>query len=582
MGKIKIFAAKDFTRALVPALFLGLAVALGGLRSAAAWWCFSAAFLICLVVIKDEFSFSGLGAWALLGAWLLAGSAFSPEPLNSFWYFSRYLVLAAFFSSARGYGEKARMLWIGAVFLLAGTACLTIVWQVWAGGIAFKQADGMIGRNINYSSAFIAAAFAGIAALAIRTKDIRAKLAGLAALAVFGGAIIAVNSRGAVLGALGAVFYLTFSRRSFRPAVYFVLAALFAFVLLPAGQLSWVFKLYDPRSLGRFAIWGSALDAIEARPVFGWGLGLFERAFETLKFPFYNGISYYGHSTLHAHSEPLNLAAEAGLPAALLFVWAWFEGVSGGDKKDIKIIILKVFAISLFIQSSVDVIFYSGAIQILFFGTMGMLAGGAASLENSCAGPRTVKAAGVRLRTLALLCVCCAAAVLRVSFERSRACALNSAAPPAEREGCLRKASRFSPTDAALLEAAIPVSLALHGSYACAAARAEEAVLTAPKNPFHYFEAAGFYSAGGDAVSAKKMLFRALALEPNFLRARLALAGIAQAGGDGERAEREIKKIDAVLSRKPDISRASRYDLALLFLPRAPYDKIKKALGGRR
>ncbi|HBB65792.1 MAG TPA: hypothetical protein DEF68_01800 [Elusimicrobia bacterium] len=553
--------------AAIPALFLCLAAAPGGMRSAASWGVFSAVFLIYLAFFEKDFSLSGLGPWALLGAWLLAGTAFSAEPLNSFWYFSRYLILLAFLSFTRKAGEAARTPWIGAVFLLAGAACLTVFWQALTG----RGVSGMIGPNVNYSTAFMAAAFAGLAALLFQAEKSGARIACALGLALLGAAIAVVNSRGAVLGALAAVFFMFCLKGSFRAAVYFVIAALVIVVCLPAGEFNWLLKLYDPRSLGRFGIWGSAFDAMAARPVFGWGPGLFERAFEMFKFPFHDGISYYGHFTLHAHSEPLNLAAEAGIPAMLVFVWAWARGTFRAPGKDTGSLILKVFAVSLFAQSSVDIIFYSGTPQILFFGTMGLLAAGE---RHPVEAPRVT-----RPWLLIALSLCCGAAFLsRFSFERARVCALDPSVSPALRSGCLKKALAFAPGDAGLAGAAVPLSLALDGNYVRAAALAENAILRTPKSPLPYFDAANLYLAGGDSASAERLLRKAAALEPDFLRARLALAEISLSLGERGAAAREIAGIEAVLNRKPDLSRASAYDRALLSLPGAEYDKIRKKL----
>jgi len=577
MGALKSYIAstlKTERPAFIPALFLCLAAAPGGLRSAGAWGIFSAALFVYLAFFDKEFSLSGLRAWGLLGIWLLIGLAFSPEPLNSFWYFSRYLALLAFFSSVRGAGEEAKSLWIGAVFLLAGASCLTVLWRAATGqgvGGTF-DVSGMVGPNINYSTAFMAAAFAALFALLLDPPPGKRWIrpACIPGLALLGFTIVAVNSRGAFLAVLVSVLFIFFLRRSFRPALYFVLAVLLALVLLPAAQMNWLLKVYDPRALGRFAIWGSAFDAIAARPAFGWGLGLFDRAFELFKFSFPDGVSYYGHSTLHAHSEPLNLAAEAGIPAALLFVWGWAEGVFGGTADDAKTLVLKVFAVSLFVQSSVDVIFYSGAPQVLFFGTMGMLAAGNA---------RRVSPARVKLLALLLICWC-SAFVLRFSFDRARAGALDPSLPIPARAAYLKKAAAFAPGDGALLGAAAPLSLAVHGNYAAAAAMAEKAIDGNPKDPFKYFEAARFYVASGDPELAKKLLFQALALEPYFLRARLALALTLADEGDLRSSAREFNKIDLILSGKPSARWVSEYDASLLSFPLEDYGGIrKKALG---
>lgn len=250
-------------RFFVPAVFLLLSAAPGGLRSAAAWCLFSAALIIYLAFMEKETPFSGLGAWGLLGVWLLAAALFSPEPLNSFWWFFKYLALLAFWCLARGCGEASRAAWIGAVFLLAGASCLAFFWQTLTG----RALTGLIGPNVNYSSTFIAAAFAGVTVLLLGAKTNRVRLSCAAGLLLLGAAMAAINSRGAVLGAVTAVYSVFLVRKNFRTALYFAIAALLVIVLLPAEKFNWLLKLYDPRSLGRFDIWGSALDAIAARPL---------------------------------------------------------------------------------------------------------------------------------------------------------------------------------------------------------------------------------------------------------------------------------------------------------------------------
>jgi len=315
-------------RAAMPALFLLLAVALGGLRDFTGWAVFSVLFTGYLILFERDFSFSVTMPLALLGLWLGLGLFFSPEPLNSFWHFSKYLVFLAFFAFTRSCCEEARTFWSWAVFILAGLASLFVLLERSLG----LGPVGFIGLNPNYSAAFMAAGLAGAAAAGVAkgpktrpvpgadtTRGARGRLkSGIVqggAIALIAAGILAVNSRGAFLAAVVSVFFLFRLKKAGRPALYFTGALLFAAAVIPAVHLSWFLKINDPRSLERLGIWKTAFEAIARHPLFGSGLGLFEQVFEAFKFPFYNGISYYGHSTLHAHSELLNLSAEAGLPA---------------------------------------------------------------------------------------------------------------------------------------------------------------------------------------------------------------------------------------------------------------------------
>ena len=552
-------------RYFLPAVFLSLAAAFGGLRAWGALAAFSALFFVYLAFFDDDFSFSGLGIWGLLAVWLAAALAFSPEPLNSFWQFSRYLMLFSFYVFSSRRALSARRVWAWSVFLL-GTLAAGLSLYEWYMGLT---RGNVLGLNPNYSSAFMAAALAGTAALLFGAKNNKTRISAAAGLTVFSAGLIASNSRGGLLAALAALFYLLCLKKAWRTLFYLTAGLLFTTILLPGEQFKWLLKLDAPLSFERLKIWNAALGAIAGSPFFGYGPGLYERVFEAFKFPFYNGISYYGHSTLHAHSELLNLAAEAGIPAAILLAWGWGRAVFAADDLDPWGTVLKVFAVALFAQSAVDIIFYSGALQVFFFGTLGLLA----AKKN-----RSSDAPGSRVRALSLLLICwCAAFILRSGFERDRACVLDAGIAPAVREGCLKKAVNFAPGDAALLEASIPLSLDVYGNYAYTAALAGDAALKRPRDPFKLFaQAQAFYMAGA-LGPAKAYFYRVLALEPAFLCARLRLAEILAAENNYRAAAAELSRIKAELGKKGPAPRTA-YDRALLFLPAAPYAEVKQEL----
>jgi O-antigen ligase len=522
----------------LPALFLLLAAALGGLRSWEAMSIFAAASFICLAFFDDDFSASGLGIWGLLALWLAAGLAFSPEPLNSFRTVSGYLLFFSFYIFSSRRGPAARGAWIRAVLLLG----------VLASGASIAEAvmglgpGGLVGVNPNYGAGFMAAGVAGAAALLTGSADKKRGFAAAALLAFLSVGLMASRSRGGLLGALSAVLYLLLMKKAWRPAFFFTAGLLLAAILLPGKNLAWLLKLEAANSLERMKIWQTALEAITAAPLFGAGAGLFERAFEALKFPFYNGISFYGHYTPHAHSAILNLAAESGIPAACLLIWGWGRGVFSSDDGDRQRMALKVFAVSLFVQAAVDIIFYSGAMQLFFFGTLGLLAAGKR---------RSPDAPGARARALSvLLCCWCAAGVLHHCFERDKACALDRKRTAGVRDACRKKAAAFAPGDPGLLAAAVPLSTGLYGNYAYAAALAEEAALARPKDPFPLFERAEAFYLAGAGRQAKEMYLRVLAVEPAFLRARLRLAGIFAAEKNYRGASAELDRIKTILEKK--------------------------------
>ena len=562
---ISVGMSKTDKCCLLPAIFLPIAVVLGGLRAWGAFAAFSAIFFLYLAFFDDDFSFSGLGVWGLLAAWLGISVAFSPEIRNSFWQFYRYAVLFSFYIFSSRRQPDARRTWAWSVFLLGGLAACLSVYE----GVLNLTRGSVLGLNPNYSAAFMAAALAGAAALFMAAGSKKSRLGAAAGLAFFSAGLLASNSRGGLLAALAALLYLLFLKKAWRSLLYLSAGLLLVTVLIPMEQFRWLLKLDDPVSLERVKIWRVALGAIGGSPLFGYGPGLFERVFEAFKFPFYNGISYYGHSTLHAHSELLNLAAEAGIPAAGLFAWGWGRAVFVSDDGDHWGAVLKVFAVSLFAQSAVDIIFYSGALQVLFFGTLGLLAAGKVRPAD---GP------GFRVRALSLLLACwCAAFILRFSFERDKACALDGGTSPRARETCLKKAAIFAPGDADLSEVSIPLSFDIYGDLAYTAAVAGDVSVKRPRDPFPLFARAQAFYMAGALNSAKDELYNVLAVEPAFLRARLRLAEILAAEKNYPAGAVELRKIEVRLVGKHAEPRTV-YDRNLLSLPAAPYAKIAQEM----
>lgn len=558
-------------RPYLPAIFLLLGAALWGLRYWGALAAFAAVFFICLAFFEDDFSVSGLGVWGLLVCWLAAGLAFSPEPLNSFRSFFRYFLFFIFFIFSRGSGRAARGPWIFSVFCLGVLASAVSLIEVFLG----SGPGGLAGVNPNYGAAFMAAALAGAAAALFDPACRKEKLLAGAGLVFLSAGLLASNSRGGLLALLAALLYLMWMKKALRPALYLAAASLIVPTILSGSLLSWLLKLDNPHSLERLRIWHTALEGIAAAPLFGSGLGLFGRVFEFFKFPFYDGVSYFGHYTPHAHSEFLNLAAEAGIPAACLLVWAWGRAVftaDGGDKREIT---LKVFSVALFVQASVDIIFYSGALQLFFFGTLGLLAAGREPALTP-AGSRT------RILVLSFLLVCwCAVFIPHFKFERDKVCALDPGREPSVRQACLAKAAVFAPGDPALLSAAAPLALAISGNRAYAAALAGEAKLSRPKDPFPMFDRAEAFLMAGAASAAKAELYGALALEPAFVRARLRLVEILVSEKNYRAAEAELARAEETIGKKVP-ERISVYDRELLYVPEGAYERLRNRIWRKR
>ncbi|MBU2567223.1 MAG: O-antigen ligase family protein [Elusimicrobia bacterium] len=92
-------------------------------------------------------------------------------------------------------------------------------------------------------------------------------------------------------------------------------------------------RINDPLAFYRPSLWNSALKIIRDNPVYGVGLGNYGNFFSRYNFPVsLPGGHTYKYHTDFAHSEPLQVAAELGLPGLLLLVWmavSLFSGFGG-------------------------------------------------------------------------------------------------------------------------------------------------------------------------------------------------------------------------------------------------------------
>jgi O-antigen ligase len=145
---------------------------------------------------------------------------------------------------------------------------------------------------------------------------------GLMALMVF--AVVLTASRTGVLGVGLLALWGVVDARLSRPARLLLLATLPMFALAWAGMAGWahlsqqVFggeaRLAEADlSSSRFGLWANTLALIAREPWLGVGFGEFNLAWTLTPFP--------GRPTAffdHAHNLPLHLAAEIGLPLALL------------------------------------------------------------------------------------------------------------------------------------------------------------------------------------------------------------------------------------------------------------------------
>lgn len=160
-------------------------------------------------------------------------------------------------------------------------------------------------------------------------------------------------SRGAVLGLVCAVLVLVGLRYGRKGMGWAILLAAAAILLLPSSLLQRALKTEDPFSRHRPLLWQASVQVALEKPWGGVGLGEFKNAYLRHNFAVPTQMARYGRYSTHAHSEPLQSAAELGWPCALL-LWGillkrWW-GIRSHPPSF-------AAATSLLVQSAIDGIF---------------------------------------------------------------------------------------------------------------------------------------------------------------------------------------------------------------------------------
>jgi O-antigen ligase len=179
--------------------------------------------------------------------------------------------------------------------------------------------------NPNYFASYLLAGFSVSVAIALFGRNRIAQTAGAASAAFLYYGMTQAWSRGATLAALGvaAMAILRFGRE--RAISRKLIAAVVGIGIIGATAASpaLVRKFLDrgqldPYNYQRPRIWWSALQVIAEHPFLGVGLGEFFHISKRFSPPTEGTIARYLKRPAIAHSEYLQLAAESGIPAAIL------------------------------------------------------------------------------------------------------------------------------------------------------------------------------------------------------------------------------------------------------------------------
>ncbi|HXI30047.1 MAG TPA: O-antigen ligase family protein [Vicinamibacterales bacterium] len=279
--------------------------------------------LVCwaatLIVRREAFAVPGffwpLAAYA--GATLVS-AAFSSDPRTSFIDCKQlvlFLLVPAVYRLING--PQARTL----ITVVLSCAAVSAVFGVIQYGILHydqlsQRPQGTLGHYMTYSGLLMTVIAIAVARLLFDTKDRTWAALVLPALAV---AVALTSTRSAWVGVCAAAALL-FALKDFRLfAILPIVAAIF-FALAPGmitKRFVSMFDNKDPTRIDRVAMMHEGERMIAAHPLTGVGPNMVEKRYAD-----YRGDDAVNKVNPHLHNNPLQIAAERGLPA--LALWLWF------------------------------------------------------------------------------------------------------------------------------------------------------------------------------------------------------------------------------------------------------------------
>ena len=179
-----------------------------------------------------------------------------------------------------------------------------------------QRPKGALGHYMTYSGVLMLVLCAAVARLVFGARDRLWSGLVLPALVV---ALSLTFTRSAWVGACAAVSLL-FMLKDFRLTAFIpvVIALLFAFAPdAVTDRMMSVFDLRDPSNRDRLAMMRTGAAIVNDFPLTGVGPNMVPRVY-----PLYRDSDAVEAVNPHLHNVPLQIAAERGVPA--LVVWAWF------------------------------------------------------------------------------------------------------------------------------------------------------------------------------------------------------------------------------------------------------------------
>ena len=275
---------------------------------------------LALIIVRRERIEAPAFFWPLVAyaGITLVSAAFSSDPRTSLTDCKQLVLFLLVPATYRFAGAKQGRTLVTVVLTCAAVSAALGVIQY--GILHYDQLSqrpqGTLGHYMTYSGLLMIVIALAVARLLFDSSERTWAALVLPALAV---AVALTSTRSAWVGVCAAAALL-FALKDFRLfALIPIVAAIF--IALAPGSITHrfvsIFDSKDPTNRDRFAMVHEGERMIAAHPVIGVGPNMVERLYAE-----YRGPDAVNQINPHLHNNPLQIAAERGLPA--LAIWLWF------------------------------------------------------------------------------------------------------------------------------------------------------------------------------------------------------------------------------------------------------------------
>jgi len=292
---------------------------------------FSAAAIVWLVVAVRDARRPDVPRFflplLLFAAWTLASAAASSDPAKSF-IDSRQLlmflmvpIVARFATGARAGQTIDIIIAIGAAGALVGI----VQFAMFGYDNLDNRPRGLLSHWMTYSGVLMLVACTAVARLIFHPRPVAWPAIAVPALLV---ALVVTNTRNAWIGTFLAVSLLL-GIRQWKLVIIAPIVAVIALVLAPGlvqQRAQSILNPQDPSNRDRIVMWKIGRDMIRDHPVFGVGPEMIQERYREYRVKYPEAVN---QTNPHLHNVPIQIAAERGLPALLIFLW--FVVVAGWD-----------------------------------------------------------------------------------------------------------------------------------------------------------------------------------------------------------------------------------------------------------